>query len=203
MLTNHSINKRPLPTRRAQAAWRRNQLLDAAGAVFAQAGIDGASMKDVAEAAGVTPGLLYHYFGSKEALVTAVLDRHGFLPELRRLLAAPADRPVAEILEALVSRFAAYVADQPDRLTLYFAGYAHPQVRAALTVAIAQGERLLEEFFASRVATGELRPHDGTVAVQMLLSTVALSRLTGRAVNPRGLVDTLLHGLAAQREGNP
>jgi TetR/AcrR family transcriptional regulator, cholesterol catabolism regulator len=203
MLTNHSINKRPLQVRRAQAAWRRDQLLDAAGAVFAQAGIDGASMKDVAQAAGVTPGLLYHYFGSKEELVTAVLDRHGFLPELQRLFAAPAEQPVAEILEALVSRFAVYLADQPDRMRLYFAGYAHPQVRAALTVAIAQGERLLTEFLASRVASGELRPHDSTVAVQMLLSTVALGQLTGSAINPRGLVDTLLYGLAARREGSP
>src|ERR1041385_4982883 len=52
-------------TRRQQAEQRRIQLLDTALEVFAAHGFDGTSVKDLAEAAGVTQGLLYHYFASR------------------------------------------------------------------------------------------------------------------------------------------
>ncbi|MFC7582648.1 TetR/AcrR family transcriptional regulator [Nonomuraea antimicrobica] len=42
-------------TRSEQAVWRREQLLNAALTVFADKGVDGATVKDVAQAAGVTP----------------------------------------------------------------------------------------------------------------------------------------------------
>jgi TetR/AcrR family transcriptional regulator, cholesterol catabolism regulator len=45
--------------RREQAEWRRERLLDAALEVFVSKGIDRATVKDIAQAAGVTPGLLY------------------------------------------------------------------------------------------------------------------------------------------------
>ena len=77
-----------MPVRRRELAeWRRQRILDAALAVFGSKGVDGASIKDVAAAAGVAPGLLYHYFAGKEALSLAVTVERGFLPELRALLA--------------------------------------------------------------------------------------------------------------------
>jgi AcrR family transcriptional regulator len=196
MLTNHSINQ-PAIARREQAAWRRQQLLDAALRVFARAGIDGASMKEVAAAGGVAPGLLYHYFGSKDDLVIAVLERHGFLTELRELLEGAGDTPAAEILETLVARFATYIADQPDRVTLFFAGYANPHVRTALKTAVTQAQHVLSEFLTARVVTGELRSHDSGMTAQMLLSTVLLSQLSGLAIPPPILVNQVLLGIAA------
>jgi AcrR family transcriptional regulator len=73
-------------TRQDQAQRRREQLIEAALAVFARQGVDGTSIKDIAGAAGVAPGLLYHYFDSKDDLVAAVLEERGFLPQLRALL---------------------------------------------------------------------------------------------------------------------
>jgi AcrR family transcriptional regulator len=197
MLTNHSISEPPVRSRRQQAAWRREQILDAALTVFAHQGIEGASMKDVAAAAGVAPGLLYHYFAGKEELVVAVLDRHDFLPELRRLLESATDTPVAAVLEALLTHFAQYLAGQPERVALYFAGYANPRVRAALHAAIAEGKRLLSDFLAARVATGELRPHDRETAVQLLLSPVVFGQVAGLALSPPALVDLFLRGVEA------
>jgi TetR/AcrR family transcriptional regulator, cholesterol catabolism regulator len=45
--------------RQEQAQRRREQLIEAALAVFALKGVDGSSIKDIARAAAVTPGLLY------------------------------------------------------------------------------------------------------------------------------------------------
>ena len=51
---------------------RRRQILDAAVRAFAQRGYHGCRVSDVAREAGVAYGLVYHYYGSKEALLEAI-----------------------------------------------------------------------------------------------------------------------------------
>jgi AcrR family transcriptional regulator len=53
----------------------RDLLLDAAKEVFAQKGFEGASLEEIAEAAGYTRGAIYKHFGSKEELFLAVNKR--------------------------------------------------------------------------------------------------------------------------------
>src|SRR5215470_7491445 len=53
---------------------RREQIIDAAMRVFAQKGYGNATNKDIAREAGITPGLIYYYFESKEALLYALLE---------------------------------------------------------------------------------------------------------------------------------
>lgn len=61
------------PRKQASMA-RRNQIIDAALKVFAEKGIEGATNRDIANAAGInSPGLIYHYFDSKEDLFRAVI----------------------------------------------------------------------------------------------------------------------------------
>jgi TetR/AcrR family transcriptional regulator len=52
----------------------RLAILAAAERVFAERGFDGASLRDLADAAGVTRSLIHHHFGSKEDLWLAVAD---------------------------------------------------------------------------------------------------------------------------------
>lgn len=51
---------------------RRNEILDAAAAVFAEKGYHGATTKDIADRLGMRPGSLYYYFESKEAALCEV-----------------------------------------------------------------------------------------------------------------------------------
>ena len=53
---------------------KKQQLLDAARAEFAEHGIAGARVDRIATAAGVSAGLVYTYFGSKGELFDAVFD---------------------------------------------------------------------------------------------------------------------------------
>ena len=63
--------------RQRQADARREQLLDLALDLFAKQGFEATSTQQIAKAAGVTQGLVFHYFGSKEGLLSAVLStRH-------------------------------------------------------------------------------------------------------------------------------
>ena len=54
----------------------RTALVEAAADVFARRGFDGASLEEIAEAAGFTRGAIYSNFGSKEDLMLAVVDRY-------------------------------------------------------------------------------------------------------------------------------
>ena len=56
---------------------RREQILDVAIDIFGRAGYYGASMNDIAEAAGVTKPVLYQHFDSKRELYQALLDEVG------------------------------------------------------------------------------------------------------------------------------
>jgi TetR/AcrR family fatty acid metabolism transcriptional regulator len=51
---------------------RRRQILEAAVRVFARKGYHGCRVSDIAGEAGVAYGLVYHYYGSKEALLEAI-----------------------------------------------------------------------------------------------------------------------------------
>jgi AcrR family transcriptional regulator len=52
---------------------KRRQIMDGARTVFLAAGFDGASMNDIARAAGVSKGTLYAYFNSKDELFEAII----------------------------------------------------------------------------------------------------------------------------------
>ena len=56
---------------------RREQMLDAANALFAERGYDEVSVEDVASTAGVTRGLVHHYFGGRKEVYIALLERLG------------------------------------------------------------------------------------------------------------------------------
>ncbi len=54
---------------------RRDEILAAAERCFVRAGFHGASMQDICAEAGMSPGNLYRYFPSKEALVAGIAER--------------------------------------------------------------------------------------------------------------------------------
>ncbi len=61
----------------SQPATRREELLELAAAMFAERGLRATTVRDIADAAGILSGSLYHHFKSKEEMVDEVL--RGFL----------------------------------------------------------------------------------------------------------------------------
>lgn len=61
-------------TRKAQAEASRQRLLDAAAALFAERPYDEVNVADIARAAGLAHGLLFHHFGSKRGVYLAALE---------------------------------------------------------------------------------------------------------------------------------
>ena len=56
---------------------RREQILDAANELFAERGYDEVSVEEIASSAGVTRGLVHHYFGGRKEVYIALLERIG------------------------------------------------------------------------------------------------------------------------------
>jgi AcrR family transcriptional regulator len=83
--------------RRLPRVEREARMLDAAEAAFADQGFAGASMDAIAADSGITKALLYQYFGSKEGLYTACVERRrrelfDRLAELARAADGPVER---------------------------------------------------------------------------------------------------------------
>ena len=56
------------------ASTRRDELLAIAGGLFAERGFKNTTVRDIADAAGILSGSLYHHFDSKESMVDELLD---------------------------------------------------------------------------------------------------------------------------------
>ncbi len=107
-------------SQRLSAPARREQILDVALDVFANAGFHGASMNDIAEAAGVTKPVLYQHFDSKRHLYQALIE------EVGNRLRTNIDKATAEATDGKSQTelgFRAYfrwVADDHDGFRLLF-----------------------------------------------------------------------------------
>jgi AcrR family transcriptional regulator len=76
----------------------RARIRDAAIERFAEDGVDGTSVRSVAAAAGVSPGLVIHHFGSKDALRVAC-DQHvaALIRERKRAAMGPGMDPLGSL----------------------------------------------------------------------------------------------------------
>ncbi|TNC15214.1 TetR/AcrR family transcriptional regulator [Methylobacterium terricola] len=97
----------PTPARLDSTEERRTRILDAAEACFVRHGFHRATMSDVAVEAGMSPGNLYRYFPSKDAIVAGLAERDRAAvaedfsgieaaPDLMQAFAALARRHLAE-----------------------------------------------------------------------------------------------------------
>jgi AcrR family transcriptional regulator len=106
--------------RNAVSELKRGLILDAARQVFERDGLDGASLRSIAAAAGYTPAALYFHFDSKEAIYAEVLRVSlARLGEgvIRAIVRA---KTPAERLRGAATAFFRYYADNPRDLDLGF-----------------------------------------------------------------------------------
>jgi AcrR family transcriptional regulator len=89
--------KRPAAPGLAEA--RREQVLDAAAHCFRKHGYHGASMAGIAGAAAMSPGHIYHYFESKDAIIEAIVakDVEELFSSMRELQNQP-----GELLDTII-----------------------------------------------------------------------------------------------------
>lgn len=84
----------------AQAEARRQQILTAAADCFRRRGYHGAGMAEISKTAGMSPGHIYNYFVSKEAIIEAIVAQN--MEELFSMLSSFASME-GDLLDALVN----------------------------------------------------------------------------------------------------
>ena len=113
---------------------RRRQILDAAKAVFAEAGYHGASINAIIERAEIARGTFYLYFESKAAVFDSILDEAmtDLRARIRRIDVEDksAPPPQVQLREQLVATVEYIVGDRPLATLLLKAGHT-PDAEAA------------------------------------------------------------------------
>ena len=112
-------------TRREKQQRTRKSLLSSAARIFCKHGLEGASIDQVAQAAGYTKGAFYANFKSKEELFLVMLDQQ-FARELERLDRALAgtDEPHEELRAAAADAIHFASGEEWPRLYFEFAAHA-------------------------------------------------------------------------------
>src|SRR6476661_2642082 len=95
---------------------RRSQILDAALVCFGKRGFHQASMHDISAEAGISVGLIYRYFENKEAVISAMADRHK--KEIADLIERAKQAPT--LLESLETIFTANCCENSPKVVSAF-----------------------------------------------------------------------------------
>jgi AcrR family transcriptional regulator len=128
---------------------RRDQILDAANALFAERAYDAVSIEDIASSAGVTRGLVHHYFGGRKDVYIGLLERLGNQREHE--LRPPVGPSARARLDDTVSRWLDWTG---TNRTIYLATIARgediadPDIRHVVADLVQRAVELLTAFHA-------------------------------------------------------
>jgi AcrR family transcriptional regulator len=128
---------------RTDGRTRRDELLDIAARVFATRGIASATVRDIAQEAGILSGSLYHHFESKEEMVREIIAPAAD-QESHSAIAAAAATPTEALRECILTAVR-WVAKHPDvaRILRNDAQYIKETPALAETERRRQGGRLV------------------------------------------------------------
>src|SRR3954451_2742381 len=108
------------PRKRLSAIDRRAAILDSALEVFSKRGYNGASIDEIAQAAGISKALIYEHFPSKKDLHVSLLERHTQQIFVRLAQTADTDDPGEVRLRNGVTAFLKWVEENRDAFRLLF-----------------------------------------------------------------------------------
>ncbi|TWB40924.1 TetR/AcrR family transcriptional regulator [Nitrospirillum viridazoti] len=132
----------------AKTTTPRDRVRDVAAGLFADRGLDGFKMRDLAQRLGVSVMTPYRYFENKEAILACV-RAHGFACLADALDQARGGGTLEERVAGLATAYGAFATAEPARYRLMFA-LAPAQVPGVAEVR--RQERRVEDAFAAHAA---------------------------------------------------
>ena len=144
------------PPRRLPPAQRREQLIDSALAIAAQEGYENLAFEKVANKAGVTRNLVYHYFpGGRQELLEAAVHRAG--EQLSSGWVTDPEIPLAERLASNLNRMMDHAEQPTDAWQLYRQGRGTVDPKL-LEIARVYRERVIGTIALNQLGTSEPPP---------------------------------------------
>jgi AcrR family transcriptional regulator len=154
---------------------RQEHIVQAAMRVFARKGFMRATNKDIAAEAGITPGLIYHYFKSKEALLEAVIGSYSPIQIIREDSAQILAQPPEAFLRFLLKQMLAMVESETflQLIRVFLPEVIHnPDLSPAGLTTLGEVTHFLENYLAVKMASGELRQADPALTAHVLYGTI-------------------------------
>lgn len=170
-----AFRKRPgraMPTVDAPA-----RILRAATAAFAESGLAGARVDDIAGRAGVNKRMLYHYFGNKEALYLAVLEKvYADLLAAENALELDNAEPV-EGVRRLMAFLWRYYREHPELIALLNNENLHRARHLRTSTRVTEMHSRLVDTLQALLGRGRAAGafRDGVDPVQLYISCAALA----------------------------
>ena len=153
---------------------RRDRILDAASAVFAEQGFAGARVDDIASRARVNKAMLYYHVGDKTALYSAVLLRNFGRVRVALDEALASGGTARQRLEAVITALTRMVQRHPDHPRMMLreiasgAASLEPEVLAAMLEVVG----VVRTLIAEGTAAGEFRAIDPVLTHLTLVGAV-------------------------------
>jgi AcrR family transcriptional regulator len=179
--------------RRLRADARRSVdvLLQAAREVFASSGVD-ATVREIADRAGVGMGTLYRRFPNRADLITAV-----FHTEMDACAAAAsalaAELPPFEALASWMQRYADFITTK--RGLAKALNSADPVFEGLLARFEEQLRPAIRPLFQSAITAGEIEPNTDPDEILCAVSSLCMSPFDTKPEHTRRMVALLIHGL--------
>lgn len=153
------------------SAERIPQILAAALRVFARQGIEAASMKEIAQEAGLSIGGVYWYYSSKDEIIFDLVKSfvEEDLAQASSVLHSPGSAR-QRLLTIVTSGLAEAVRLMPITFDIYRQSLYNPNVKAALQEYVSAYRQLFKTLFAQGIAAGEFRPINPDTAAQLLIA---------------------------------
>ena len=154
---------------------RRDQIIDAAMQVFAQKGFTRATNKDIAREAGITPGLIYYYFDSKEDLLKTIIETRSPAQLMTTLPPQVFELPPEIFMRMLILRALSIIeTDQFIQLTrMILPEVVHnTELEPIIFPMIRRLLEFLGTYFEAQVENGALRGVDGVLTAQIMVGSV-------------------------------
>lgn len=193
----------------------RQEILDAAKALFLAQGYTATSMRQIAGAVGITPGAIYNHFPGKDEIFTTVLAEAAPYDELfaawRR---SDADTP-EELVRQMLGRSLALMDSHEDYMRLVMIDAQEREgatLSAFLPQVLPQAHELYQRVVALDADRGELRDIPFLVFMRVMVSLLVGFVMTGRMAKslplfqlpeadwPQALADIFLYGVLDRGE---
>jgi len=181
-----------------QSSDRQMRILDAAERCFVRSGFHRTTMQDVAAEAGMSPGNLYRYFGSKDAIVLALAERdRARIWEDFAALSRPGD--LVPVLRSIAHK---HFAEEPrERAVLCLEIWAEAtRNRSFATMSETFDRDICDRMcalFRQAQANGVIAPEADLDAIASLIVTIANGLFVRRAVDASLDVEREIESLIA------
>jgi AcrR family transcriptional regulator len=154
---------------------RREQLVEVGRALFAERGVDGTTVEEVAARAGVSKPVIYEHFGGKEGLYAVVVDRETTILLGAMTAALRTGGHPREMLERGALAFLDYVEEHTDGFRILVRDSPVGRSTGSFASLISDIASQVEYILAAEFEERGFDPRDAPLYSQMLVGMIALA----------------------------